>query len=78
MLEHQENCRIFGHRVPQYLWFVLSGAICDTIQALLDVSSVDYGVYLGIMDYAANLAARMLSNSFLLSCDTYLGYCPCT
>mmetsp|Transcript_54590 Transcript_54590/g.95443 ORF Transcript_54590/g.95443 Transcript_54590/m.95443 type:complete len:154 (-) Transcript_54590:230-691(-) len=39
MLAHQEKFRIFGHKVPQYFWFMVSGGICDILQALLD-----YGV----------------------------------
>lgn len=36
MLGHQEKAKIFGHKVPLYFWFVLSGGICDIIQALID------------------------------------------
>jgi len=39
MLAHQEKCRIFGYKMPQYFWFVVSGGICDVVQAFLD-----YGV----------------------------------
>lgn len=41
MLSHQENCMVFGYRVPHYFWFMLSGALCDVVQAF-----IDYGVYL--------------------------------
>lgn len=37
MLEHQDRVRCFGRRIPQYFWFVLSGAMCDVAQALIDV-----------------------------------------
>ena len=40
MLEHQDKVRCFGRKLPQYLWFVLSGAICDCVQAFLDVSTI--------------------------------------
>jgi putative flippase GtrA len=36
-LPHQERCRCFGHKVPLYAWFVLSGALCDVAQALIDL-----------------------------------------
>jgi putative flippase GtrA len=39
MLAHQEKAKIFGIKVPLYLWFVLSGAICDVFQAF-----IDYGI----------------------------------
>ena len=38
-LAHQDKCRICGYKVPLYFWFVLSGALCDIVQAL-----IDYGV----------------------------------
>lgn len=36
MLAHQEKFKCFGHRIPHYFWFMLSGAICDIAQALID------------------------------------------
>lgn len=30
---------MFGYKMPQYFWFVVSGGICDVVQAFLD-----YGV----------------------------------
>lgn len=36
MLEHQEKLKLFGYRIPQYFWFVLSGAFCDIFQAIID------------------------------------------
>ena len=36
MLSHQEKFLICGRKVPQYFWFVLSGALCDIIQAGMD------------------------------------------
>ena len=41
MLAHQEKAKICGYKVPQYFWFVLSGALCDVIQAF-----IDYGISL--------------------------------
>ena len=41
MLSHQENCICLGYRMPHYFWFVLSGIICDSIQAM-----IDYCIYL--------------------------------
>lgn len=36
MLAHQEKAQICGYKLPQYFWFVVSGAICDFAQAMLD------------------------------------------
>jgi putative flippase GtrA len=36
MLAHQEKAQICGYKLPQYFWFVISGALCDVIQACLD------------------------------------------
>ena len=36
MLINQERCRCFGRKVPLYFFFVLSGALCDVFQALID------------------------------------------
>lgn len=36
MLAHQEKFKIFGYKVPQYFWFVVSGALCDVFQAVVD------------------------------------------
>jgi putative flippase GtrA len=41
MLVNQEKYRLFGHKVPTYFWFVLSGGLCDIVQAI-----IDYGIYL--------------------------------
>jgi len=40
MLAHQEKIEICGRKIPQYFWFMLSGAICDIFQAL-----IDFGIY---------------------------------
>jgi len=36
MLGHQEKLRCCGYKIPTYGWFVLSGSICDVIQAFVD------------------------------------------
>jgi hypothetical protein len=36
MLSHQEKCKICGYKVPLYFWFVVSGAACDIVQAIID------------------------------------------
>jgi hypothetical protein len=41
MLAHQEKAQICGVKVPLYFWFMLSGAICDIFQAV-----IDYGISL--------------------------------
>ena len=39
--KYQETWKCCGYKIPQYFFFVLSGALCDCAQAL-----IDYGVYL--------------------------------
>ncbi|KAJ1442877.1 hypothetical protein B484DRAFT_441918 [Ochromonadaceae sp. CCMP2298] len=41
MLTHQEKAQVCGVKVPLYFWFMLSGAICDIFQAV-----IDYGISL--------------------------------
>tara|TARA_A100001035_G_C27526064_1_gene383110 strand:+ start:118 stop:609 length:492 start_codon:yes stop_codon:yes gene_type:complete len=41
VLAHQEKVRCCGYRIHNYFWFMLSGALCDVAQAL-----IDYVVYL--------------------------------
>ena len=41
MLGHQDKYTIFGYKIPLYFWFVVSGIICDIIQAF-----IDFGIYL--------------------------------
>mmetsp|Transcript_3247 Transcript_3247/g.4632 ORF Transcript_3247/g.4632 Transcript_3247/m.4632 type:complete len:162 (+) Transcript_3247:51-536(+) len=36
MLAHQEKLKICGHKIPHYFWFMLSGGICDILQAFID------------------------------------------
>jgi putative flippase GtrA len=36
MLGLQEKCSICGYRLPTFIWFQISGLICDIIQAYLD------------------------------------------
>lgn len=36
MLAHQDKVRIFGYKVPQYGWFVVSGLLCDIVQFFID------------------------------------------
>jgi hypothetical protein len=41
MLINQEKAKCFGYKIPLYCWFVLSGGMCDIVQAL-----IDYSIYL--------------------------------
>lgn len=39
----QDRARICGHKIPLYFWFVLSGSLCDVVQALIDyMISISY------------------------------------
>lgn len=37
MLGLQESVKCCGRKVPHYFWFMLSGAICDVMQFLIDM-----------------------------------------
>ena len=81
-MNHQERCVIFGYRVPLYFWFMLSGAICDIIQAL-----VDYCIYITYpfewektticwtVSYTASIIIRHMSHRLLVFGEYEGSYC---
>lgn len=73
MLPHQEKAQICGYRLPQYFWFVISGAICDIAQALLDYCiSVLYtlewekATVCWTVSYTLSIAIRHTSHRFIV------------
>jgi hypothetical protein len=72
-LAHQENFKLFGYKIPLYFWFVLSGSLCDVLQAF-----IDYGVSLvypfeferatvcWTVSYAISICIRHSSHRFIV------------
>lgn len=50
MLTNPDKCRVFGYKVPLYFFFVLSGALCDIVQAV--VYLVLYNIYPDVSERA--------------------------
>ena len=61
-ISHQENIRIFGYRIPHYFWFMMSGALCDIIQAF-----VDFFIYNMLPDTAPHRATICWTVSYTIS-----------
>jgi putative flippase GtrA len=81
-LEHQERFKICGHRVPQYFWFVVSGALCDVFQALIDYIVYHLYVYeweratvCWTVGYTLSIILRHTSHRFLVFGDYEGSYC---
>jgi hypothetical protein len=82
MLVNQEKFRCCGYKVPLYFWFVVSGAICDVIQALLDY--LIYLVYVfeweraticWTLSYALSIIVRHSSHRLLVFGEFEGSYC---
>jgi hypothetical protein len=81
-LSHQEKCRCFGYKIPLYFWFVLSGTLCDVVQAL-----IDFGVYhiypydweratvCWTVSYTMSVIVRHFSHRFLVFGEFEGTYC---
>ena len=82
MLAHQEKLTCFGRRIPHYFWFVLSGALCDIVQA-----GIDYCVYLfykleweratvcWAISYSVSIIVRHMSHRFIVFGEYEGTYC---
>ena len=73
MLAHQDRVRIFGYPVPQYFWFMLSGALCDMVQAclyylvsVLYVSTWEKPTVCWTVSYILSIWARHTSHRILV------------
>ena len=82
MLEHQDRYRLFGYRIPQYFWFLISGAFCDIIQALLDylvsilyLSDWERPTVCWTIGYTLSIIVRHTSHRLLVFGDYEGSYC---
>lgn len=82
MLDHQQNCSLCGHRVPLYFWFVLSGALCDILQALIDytISTIylfewERTTVCWTLSYILSIMIRHSSHRFLVFGEYEGSYC---
>ena len=73
MLAHQERARICGHKIPLYFWFVLSGALCDVVQAFIDygisivyVSTWEKATVCWTLSYILSIWVRHFSHRILV------------
>ena len=86
LTSHIKACSCFTYcgfdKVPQYLWFMLSGALCDVVQAL-----IDYCIYLlytmewervtvcWTVSYTLSIVVRHSSHRLLVFGDYEGSYC---
>lgn len=82
MLPHQENFRIFGYKAPLYFWFVVSGALCDVLQAFIDygisivyVSTWEKATICWTLSYILSIWVRHYSHKLLVFGDYEGTYC---
>ena len=82
MLAHQERAHIFGYRVPQYFWFVLSGALCDIVQAVIDyaisliyTSNFERATVCWTLSYIISIWVRHFSHRILVFGEYEGTYC---
>jgi len=82
MLGHQDACSIFGRKVPQYFWFVLSGGLCDIVQAIIDYAIFNIYIYeweratiCWTLSYTLSIIVRHTSHRFLVFGDFEGSYC---
>lgn len=82
MLPHQEKFRIFGYRVPLYFWFVVSGSLCDILQAFIDygisivyVSPWEKATICWTLSYIISIWVRHFSHKLLVFGDYEGTYC---
>lgn len=73
MLTNPEKFYLFGYKVPQYFFFLISGALCDVVQWF-----IDYGIYVTYpfewekstvcwtVSYTASIAVRHYSHTLLV------------
>ena len=82
MLVHQERFKICGHQVPQYFWFVISGGLCDIIQAFIDylvflvyVWEWERATVCWTVSYSLSIIVRHSSHRFIVFGDFEGSYC---
>jgi hypothetical protein len=77
-----KNLRLFGHKIPLYPLFMVSGAVCDTFQALIDycISSVYTSEFAKetvcwTLSYTLSIVLRHSSHRLLVFGDYEGSYC---
>ena len=87
MLAHQEyvnriSLRLFGYKVHQYFWFMISGFMCDCFQAILDyIISILYTfeyekiTVCWMLSYCGSICLRHISHKYLVFGDYEGTYC---
>lgn len=82
MLSHQDKFTICGYKPPQYFWFVISGALCDVIQAILDymvyniyVSEWERSTVCWTISYSLSIIFRHSSHRYIVFGDFEGTYC---
>ena len=77
-----KNLRVCGHKVPLYPLFMVSGAVCDVFQALIDyfiskVYTLDYGrtTVCWTLSYTLSIILRHSSHRLLVFGDYEGTYC---
>jgi hypothetical protein len=82
MLTHQDKFVLCGYKMPQYFWFMISGALCDVIQAILDF--IVYNIYVyeweratvcWTISYTLSIIFRHSSHRFIVFGDFEGSYC---
>ena len=82
MLTNPEKCYLFGYKIPQYFFFVLSGALCDIVQWV-----IDYAIYISYpyeweksticwtLSYTLSIVVRHYSHRLLVFGEYEGTYC---
>lgn len=83
MLVTEYKCtHCYGYRIPNYFWFVVSGTLCDVVQALIDyfvaylyVYSWEKPTVCWTVSYSASVFVRHYSHRMLVFGDYDGTYC---
>ena len=82
MLINREKYKCCGYQIPQYLFFVLSGAICDVVQACIDYAISLVYIYdwekptiCWTLSYTISILVRHFSHKQLVFGDYEGTYC---
>ena len=82
MLGHQDKFTCCGKKMPQYFWFVVSGIICDTIQAILDylihlvyTFQWEKATVCWTLSYTASIIVRHSAHRFIVFGEYEGSYC---
>mmetsp|Transcript_8874 Transcript_8874/g.13247 ORF Transcript_8874/g.13247 Transcript_8874/m.13247 type:complete len:372 (+) Transcript_8874:375-1490(+) len=75
-----ESVALCGMRPPRFLWFILSGCICDVIQFFIDaflyyVFHITEPTVCWVLGYGLSIAVRHTSHRYLVFGNYVGGYC---